>query len=258
MSHASARHSPPPMAAPLTAAITGWCILRMARITSSSTSIDRSANVGRVSPSTCGHRTSRLVVGTRGEPAAGAGQHDHAHVVVVGQLVERGLQRHHDVERHRVHPLGPVQRHQRHVRARTVDEDEGVVLLGHGLHAIACRPLTPRSALACRGDRGVDVEFLDLLRSGPRGRRADSAPAWLKTMLALLEGHQRRDRPDVGGGGEFLLGLGVDLGVHDVGVLVGRRGERRREGATRSAPRRPEIDQHDLVVVDGVVELARR
>ena len=60
MSQASARHSPPPIAAPLTAAITGWCILRSDRMTSSSTSIDRSANVGRVSPSMWGTEPADL------------------------------------------------------------------------------------------------------------------------------------------------------------------------------------------------------
>ena len=60
MSQASARHSPPPIAAPLTAAMTGWCIFRSARMTSSSTSIDRSANVGRVSPSMCGTEPADL------------------------------------------------------------------------------------------------------------------------------------------------------------------------------------------------------
>ena len=79
---------PPPIAAPLTAAITGWCILRSARMTSSSTSIDRSANVGRVSPSMCGTRARRLVVGARGEAPARAGEHDRPHGVVVGELVE--------------------------------------------------------------------------------------------------------------------------------------------------------------------------
>ena len=54
MSAASARHRPPPIAGPLTAAITGWCIRRSPMITSSSTSIDRNANVGRVSPSMFG------------------------------------------------------------------------------------------------------------------------------------------------------------------------------------------------------------
>ena len=51
MSAASARQRPPPIAGPLTAAMTGWWTRRIARTTSSSSSIDRSAMVGRVSPS---------------------------------------------------------------------------------------------------------------------------------------------------------------------------------------------------------------
>ena len=53
-SQASARQRPPPIAAPLTAAITGWCRRRIVSTTSSSTSIARSAYVGRVSPATPG------------------------------------------------------------------------------------------------------------------------------------------------------------------------------------------------------------
>ena len=42
------------MAAPLTAAITGWCSRRIVAMTSSSISIERNAMVGRVSPSMFG------------------------------------------------------------------------------------------------------------------------------------------------------------------------------------------------------------
>src|SRR4051812_15538095 len=55
-SHAVARQKPPPMAAPFTAAITGWCIRRTPRITSSSSSRARRAMVVRVSPSMRGRR----------------------------------------------------------------------------------------------------------------------------------------------------------------------------------------------------------
>ena len=54
MSAARARQKPPPMAAPLTAAITGWWSRRIVEMTSSSISIDRSAIVGRVRPSMFG------------------------------------------------------------------------------------------------------------------------------------------------------------------------------------------------------------
>src|SRR4051812_33472289 len=56
MSHARARQKPPPIAAPLTAAMTGWCIRRIVMMTSSSSCIDRSAIVGSVSPSMPGTR----------------------------------------------------------------------------------------------------------------------------------------------------------------------------------------------------------
>jgi hypothetical protein len=42
------------MAAPLTAAMTGWCRRRMVEITSSSISIERRAMVGRVRPAMFG------------------------------------------------------------------------------------------------------------------------------------------------------------------------------------------------------------
>src|SRR4051794_12746312 len=54
MSAARLRQKPPPMAGPLTAAITGWCILRMARTTSSRIPRARRAMVGRVRPSMWG------------------------------------------------------------------------------------------------------------------------------------------------------------------------------------------------------------
>ena len=43
MSQARLKQNPPPIAGPLIAAMTGWCILRRARITSSKSSIERNA-----------------------------------------------------------------------------------------------------------------------------------------------------------------------------------------------------------------------
>ena len=54
MSAARARQNPPPMAAPFTAAMTGWCSRRMVAMTSSSISMERRAMVGRVRPSMLG------------------------------------------------------------------------------------------------------------------------------------------------------------------------------------------------------------
>ena len=53
-SAARARQKPPPMAAPFTAATTGWCRRRMVEMTSSSISMERRAMVGSVSPSMLG------------------------------------------------------------------------------------------------------------------------------------------------------------------------------------------------------------
>jgi hypothetical protein len=55
---------------------------------------------------------------------------------------------------------------------------------------------------------------------------------------AVAEGHQGRDRPDPGSGGQLLLGLGVDLAEDDVGVLLRRGLEDRakaRQGARQPA-----------------------
>ena len=59
----------------------------------------------------------------------------------------------------------------------------------------------------------------------------------------VAEGHQRGDREDLQLLGERLLGLGVDLRVHDVGVLVGRGLEDGPEALARAAPLGPEVDR---------------
>jgi len=58
----------------------------------------------------------------------------------------------------------------------------------------------------------------------------------------------------VSGTGELLLGFGVHLAEHDVGV--GRAGllERRAEGTARATPGRPPVDQDDVVVEQGLLE----
>ena len=70
----------------------------------------------------------------------------------------------------------------------------------------------------------------------------------------LTEDHQGGDRPDGEGTGQGLLGLGVDLAEHDVGVGDGRLLEDRGEAAARATPRRPPVDEHDVVAGDGVFE----
>src|SRR5699024_4042786 len=70
----------------------------------------------------------------------------------------------------------------------------------------------------------------------------------------VAEGHQGGDRLDPGHRGELLLGLGVYLPERDVGVLAGSLLVDGRELLARTAPVRPEVDEHDLVVGDGLLE----
>ena len=78
MSHAVDRQKPPPIAAPFTAAITGWCMSRMARITSSSTRIARRAIVVFLSPAMFGTIPPSARSAPEQKPWPGAGEHDDA------------------------------------------------------------------------------------------------------------------------------------------------------------------------------------
>lgn len=81
----------------------------------------------------------------------------------------------------------------------------------------------------------VHVECLDLsdeLFELSGGKRA----GLVEHEYAFAEGHDRGDGADVGGRCDSLLGLGVDLGVNDVGMLLRRGFERRCELAARAAP----------------------
>ena len=70
MSVATLRQNPPPMAGPLTAPITGWCILRTARMTSSSNSMERWAMVVRGEAGDVGDDAGVLEIGARAEGPA--------------------------------------------------------------------------------------------------------------------------------------------------------------------------------------------
>ena len=70
----------------------------------------------------------------------------------------------------------------------------------------------------------------------------------------VAERHQRRDRGDLRRGGQRLLGLGVDLAEDHVVVALGRGLEDRGELHARTAPGRPEVDDDDVVVDDGLLE----
>ena len=65
MSAARLKQKPPPIAGPLTAAITGWCMRLTARITSSRSSIERSAIDDLVKARDVRDRSRILQVGTR-------------------------------------------------------------------------------------------------------------------------------------------------------------------------------------------------
>ncbi|CDZ91948.1 hypothetical protein RHRU231_90033 [Rhodococcus ruber] len=100
----------------------------------------------------------------------------------------------------------------------------------------------------------VHVEGLDLGHEIlERGRR--QGPGLVEHEDAFPERHDRGDGPDVRRRRDALFGFGVDLGVHDVRVLLRGRLERGGEGAARPAPRRPEVDEDHVVTGDDVVEV---
>ena len=66
----------------------------------------------------------------------------------------------------------------------------------------------------------------------------------------IAEDHERRDGLDLELGREHLLVLRIDLAEDDVGILVARRLEGGREHLARAAPVGPEVEDHDVVVVD--------
>jgi len=66
-----------------------------------------------------GHRLD-VAAGTEG--AAGTGEHDRADLRSTGQARERGLHRLEHRARHRVQPLGPVHRQNRHAVLHLLEE----------------------------------------------------------------------------------------------------------------------------------------
>ncbi len=192
MSQASARHSPPPIAGPLTAAITGWCSPRSASTTSSSISIARSATVACGETGDVGHPAAlAALVGAGAEAAPRPREYDGPHVVVLGDLTQPFAQRHHHVERHRVHPLGIVQRQQRDTGRRMVEQ-----------HVIHARQYV---GLASRRDR---VRKQRRRRPGPGGpdlRRVRNCGS--VALQQDADAGASRAVP-VGGGGQPALGTG--------------------------------------------------
>src|SRR5256714_10217630 len=86
-------------------------------------------------------------------------------------------------------------------------------------------------------------------------RGAGERPGLLKQDHLLAEHDQRRNRADAEGAGELLLLVGVHLGEDDVRMRLRCLLVDRREAFARPAPRRPEVDQHHRVVIDGLLEV---
>src|SRR5262245_56222687 len=118
-------------------------------------------------------------------------------------------------------------------------------------------PLIAASMLLLVADLGVHLGHVDRLRLRDHllERGAGQSARLLKQDHFLAEHHQGRDRADAEGAGELLLLIGVDLGEHHVlvrlrGLLVDRR-----KTLARTAPRRPEVDDHHRVVANRLLEV---
>src|SRR4051794_19971244 len=90
----------------------------------------------------------------------------------------------------------------------------------------------------------------DLLERRP-GERA----GLVEDEDTLTEGHQRRDALDAQRARELLVGVGVELGEDDVLVLLRLLLVDGSEPLARATPVRPEVDKHDVVLADGVLEV---
>src|SRR6478735_2488989 len=216
-------------------------------MTSSRTSMDRSANDGRVRPSTCGTEPADLWSAPEENPRPAP----------VSTTTRTSLSWCRSPITARSGTMtSKAMEFIRSGRFRVTNATPGS---GRSTTTNSLCSATPstlaRGSVLLRRDGRLDVELLDLgdqffeLRGAQRTGLAEH-------LMALLERHQRRDRLDLGGLSQLRLGLGVDLGVHDVGMLVRGRAERRREGTTGTAPRRPEVDEDDVVVVDDRLEFS--
>ena len=113
------------MAAPLTAAITGWCSRRMVR-DHVVEHLHRPQRDGRQrQPVDVRDGAGVLVVGPRAEAPAGARDDHDPHPVVAPDLAQGVAEGDHDVEGHGVHPLGPVERDDGHLGVGSADFGEG-------------------------------------------------------------------------------------------------------------------------------------
>lgn len=73
---------------------------------------------------------------------------------------------------------------------------------------------------------------------------------------ALAKDHQRGNGADAEVAGQLVFLVGVDLGEGDVGVFAGRGLEDRGEATAGAAPRRPEVEDDDVVAADGGIEVS--
>src|SRR5689334_10299052 len=89
---------------------------------------------------------------------------------------------------------------------------------------------------------------LDLLDEAALRHSADD----LVDGLAALEQDQSRDRHHLVARGRVLVVVDVELDDAKVVVFVGDLLEARRDHAARAAPRRPEVDEHGLVVLQNL------
>src|SRR4051794_32837337 len=115
------------------------------------------------------------------------------------------------------------------------------------------RDMTPRLAVANLGAHLVHVEPLDRRDQLFEGRRRQRT-GLAEDEDALAEGHQRRDRGDLGCLRQPPLRLGVDASEHHVVVPLRSLLVDRRELSARATPGGPEVDEYDVVRGHGLLE----
>ena len=182
-SQASARHSPPPMAAPLIAAITGWCSRRSVSTTSSSTSIARRAYVGRVTPATPGGVPADSWSAPEQNPLPAPVTTTARTALSSPSSWSAARKRDHHVERHRVHPLRAVEGDDRDLGDRALDQD-----VGHAGES--------RARVAAGQSCAVDLDDLTAAQKAVAALLAGLDPDdWSQPDAVRGVGRGRRDPP---------------------------------------------------------------
>src|SRR3954447_10521908 len=98
-------------------------------------------------------------------------------------------------------------------------------------------PAPQRSARAL-GERGLELGLEALLGHGALDALG---------LLAVAEQHHRRDREDLVVHRGLLVLVDVELDDPQVVALAGDLLEHRRDDPARTAPRRPEVDEHGVL-----------